>query len=29
MIANPAWRFVNFYFLRGGFREGGRGCTPR
>jgi len=25
MIANPAWRFVNFYFLRGGFREGGRG----
>jgi hypothetical protein len=25
MIANPAWRFLNFYFLRGGFREGGRG----
>ncbi len=25
MFANPAWRFVNFYFLRGGFREGGRG----
>lgn len=25
MIANPAWRFVNFYFLRGGFLEGGRG----
>jgi len=25
MVANPAWRFVNFYFLRGGFREGGRG----
>jgi glycosyltransferase involved in cell wall biosynthesis len=25
MIANPAWRFVNFYFLRGGFCEGGRG----
>ncbi len=25
MIANPAWRFVNFYFLRGGFRAGGRG----
>ena len=25
MIANPAWRFFNFYFLRGGFREGGRG----
>ncbi len=25
MIANPAWRFFNFYFLRGGFRDGGRG----
>ena len=25
MIANPTWRFFNFYFLRGGFREGGRG----
>jgi glycosyltransferase involved in cell wall biosynthesis len=25
MIANPAWRFFNFYVLRGGFREGGRG----
>ena len=25
MFANPAWRFINFYFLRGGFREGGRG----
>jgi glycosyltransferase involved in cell wall biosynthesis len=25
MVANPAWRFVNFYFLRGGFRDGGRG----
>ena len=25
MIANPAWRFFNFYLLRGGFREGGRG----
>jgi glycosyltransferase involved in cell wall biosynthesis len=25
MFANPVWRFFNFYFLRGGFREGGRG----
>jgi len=25
MIANPAWRFFNFYFIRGGFRDGGRG----
>jgi glycosyltransferase involved in cell wall biosynthesis len=25
MIANPAWRFFNFYILRGGFRDGGRG----
>ncbi|MGH7906632.1 MAG: glycosyltransferase family 2 protein [Candidatus Binataceae bacterium] len=25
MFANPAWRFFNFYFLRGGFRDGGRG----
>ncbi len=25
MIANPAWRFFNFYLLRGGFRDGGRG----
>ena len=25
MIANPCWRFFNFYFLRGGFRDGGRG----
>ena len=25
MVANPAWRFFNFYLLRGGFREGGRG----
>ena len=25
MVANPAWRFFNFYFLRCGFREGGRG----
>jgi glycosyltransferase involved in cell wall biosynthesis len=25
MFTNPAWRFFNFYFLRGGFREGGRG----
>jgi glycosyltransferase involved in cell wall biosynthesis len=25
MVANPAWRFFNFYFLRGGFRDGGRG----
>jgi glycosyltransferase involved in cell wall biosynthesis len=25
MFANPAWRFFNFYVLRGGFREGGRG----
>jgi|SRR5215475_9746338 len=25
MISNPAWRFFNFYFLRGGFRDGGRG----
>lgn len=25
MIANPAWRFFNFYVLRGGFRDGGRG----
>lgn len=25
MFANPAWRFFNFYVLRGGFREGGHG----
>jgi glycosyltransferase involved in cell wall biosynthesis len=25
MFANPAWRFFNFYVLRGGFREGGYG----
>ena len=25
MVANPAWRFFNFYVLRGGFRDGGRG----
>jgi len=25
MIANPIWRFFNFYVLRGGFRDGGRG----
>ena len=25
MFANPAWRFFNFYFIRGGFRDGGRG----
>lgn len=25
MVANPAWRFFNFYILRGGFRDGGRG----
>jgi glycosyltransferase involved in cell wall biosynthesis len=25
MFANPAWRFFNFYFLRGGFRDGGPG----
>ncbi len=25
MIANPIWRFFNFYILRGGFRDGGRG----
>jgi hypothetical protein len=25
MIANPAWRFFNFYVLRGGFLEGTSG----
>ncbi len=25
MIANPTWRFFNFYILRGGFLDGGRG----
>ena len=25
MFGNPAWRFFNFYVLRGGFRDGGRG----
>lgn len=25
MFANPAWRFFNFYVLRGGFREGAHG----
>ncbi len=25
MLGNPAWRFFNFYVLRGGFRDGGRG----
>jgi len=25
MIANPAWRFFNFYLLRGGFLDGGHG----
>jgi glycosyltransferase involved in cell wall biosynthesis len=25
MFANSAWRFFNFYVIRGGFRDGGRG----
>ncbi|HEY2664715.1 MAG TPA: glycosyltransferase family 2 protein [Candidatus Binataceae bacterium] len=25
MIADPLWRFLNFYILRGGFRDGTRG----
>jgi glycosyltransferase involved in cell wall biosynthesis len=25
MLTNPMWRFFNFYVLRGGFRDGGRG----
>ena len=25
MVANPAWRFLNFYILRGGFLEGAAG----
>jgi glycosyltransferase involved in cell wall biosynthesis len=25
MFGNSAWRFFNFYFIRGGFRDGGRG----
>jgi glycosyltransferase involved in cell wall biosynthesis len=25
MLANPLWRFFNFYILRGGFLDGGRG----
>jgi glycosyltransferase involved in cell wall biosynthesis len=25
MFANPMWRFFNFYIIRGGFRDGGRG----
>jgi glycosyltransferase involved in cell wall biosynthesis len=25
MFTHPVWRFLNFYFLRGGFLEGGRG----
>jgi hypothetical protein len=25
MITHPLWRFFNFYVLRGGFMEGGRG----
>jgi glycosyltransferase involved in cell wall biosynthesis len=25
MVTNPLWRFFNFYVLRGGFRDGGRG----
>ena len=25
MFTNPMWRFFNFYILRGGFRDGGRG----
>ncbi len=25
MVANPAWRFFNFYVLRGGFLEGTSG----
>jgi len=25
MITNPVWRFFNFYVVRGGFRQGGRG----
>jgi glycosyltransferase involved in cell wall biosynthesis len=25
MISHPLWRFFNFYILRGGFRDGGRG----
>jgi glycosyltransferase involved in cell wall biosynthesis len=25
MLGHPLWRFFNFYILRGGFRDGGRG----
>jgi len=25
MVTHPLWRFFNFYILRGGFRDGGRG----
>jgi glycosyltransferase involved in cell wall biosynthesis len=25
MVTHPAWRFLNFYFLRGGFLDGARG----
>jgi glycosyltransferase involved in cell wall biosynthesis len=25
MLTHPMWRFFNFYILRGGFRDGGRG----
>ncbi len=25
MVTHPAWRFFNFYLLRGGFMDGGRG----
>jgi glycosyltransferase involved in cell wall biosynthesis len=25
MLTHPAWRFLNFYLLRGGFLDGGRG----
>ena len=25
MFLNPVWRFFNFYVIRGGFRDGGRG----
>ena len=25
MVTHPLWRFFNFYVLRGGFRDGGRG----
>jgi glycosyltransferase involved in cell wall biosynthesis len=25
MLTHPLWRFLNFYIIRGGFRDGGRG----